>query len=235
MIDFHTHVLPGIDDGCSTVEESIEILKYMWSNGIKTVVATPHYYREKSSIDFFLGQRDEAYNKILAAAESSNIRIPEILLGAEVSYFPGMSRFEKIEQLCIGNTKYILLEMPFGKWDSFIIGELEKLIASRGIIPIIAHVERYSGYKSMIAELVKLQLPLQINASSLFKLQTSFFLLKRIRDGSIQVIGSDCHNMYSRPPNVHLAMEKIEKKLGSSYFKKLKKVWHLMLSCVRRE
>ena len=235
MVDFHTHVLPGIDDGCKTVAESIAVLQCMHASGIKTVVATPHYYREKSSIDGFLARRDNAYRQVMAAADSGSIRIPEILLGAEVAYFPGMSRLEKIEKLCIGNTKYMLLEMPFAKWDSFVIGELQKLITSRGIIPIIAHVERYPGYRSALDELNKLQLPVQVNANSLFKFRTSFFLLRRIRDGSIQVIGSDCHDLSARPPNMHLAMEKIEKKLGPSYTKKLRKVWHLMLSCVRRE
>lgn len=235
VIDFHTHILPGIDDGCKIAAEAAEILKYMRLNGVKTVAATPHYYRGKSSIDVFLKQREEAYNKLLAETEKQGIEIPEILLGAEVAYFPGISHFEKIEQLCIGNTKYMLLEMPFEKWDSFVIRELEKLIAYWGIVPVIAHVERYPGYKDRIEELVKRQIPLQINAESLFKLGTSSFLLKRIRDGSVQIIGSDCHNMYSRPPNMHLAIEKIEKKLGPDYIKKLRKIWQLMLNCVRRE
>lgn len=235
MIDFHTHVLPGIDDGCSDAAESLAVLKSMRTNGVKAVVATPHYYREKCSIDTFLTRRAAAYENLMSAVKADNAEIPELLLGAEVAYFPGMSRTEKIDRLCIGGTKYMLLEMPFEKWDQFTVGELEKLIASRGIIPIIAHVERYRGYKSMLPELVKLQLPIQINANSLFKLGTSFFLMNRIRDGSIQIIGSDCHDLYSRPPNIHLAMNKIEKKLGAESVRKLKKVWYLMLNCVRRE
>lgn len=235
VIDFHTHILPGIDDGCETAEEALECLRCMKENGIQTAVATPHFYREKSSVEEFLEKRRKALEKVKAAAQREKSEIPDILLGAEVAFFPGISRFEQIERLCIGNTRYIMIEMPFEKWDSFVIAELENLIASGGIIPIIAHIERYPGYRRKIPELLRLQLPIQTNAGSLLKIRGSEFLIKCIRNGTIQLIGSDCHNTYSRPPNVHRALHKIERKLGSEYLRRLRKIWTLMLNSVRRE
>lgn len=64
MIDFHSHILPGIDDGSASVEESLKLLEMLAEQGVKTVVATPHFYPDRTSVSDFLRRRDAAYQRL---------------------------------------------------------------------------------------------------------------------------------------------------------------------------
>lgn len=83
MIDFHTHILPGIDDGAKSLEESLSLLKMEQEQGVDTIVLTPHYFHERQSLDAFLQQRNTAYEQLRHAAEREKISI-NFHLGAEV-------------------------------------------------------------------------------------------------------------------------------------------------------
>ena len=75
MIDFHTHILPGIDDGAKSLEESLSLLKMEQEQGVDTIVLTPHYFHERQSLDEFLQQRNTAYEQLRHAAEREKISI----------------------------------------------------------------------------------------------------------------------------------------------------------------
>ena len=82
MIDIHSHILPGIDDGSQSVEESHALLALLREQGVETVVATPHFYADRNDPENFLRRRKEA----LARLDHGETEMPRILLGAEVAY-----------------------------------------------------------------------------------------------------------------------------------------------------
>lgn len=110
MIDFHSHILPGMDDGSQTVEESLTLLEMLRAQGVDTVAATPHFYARENSPEVFLRRRREAWERLNARLTPGG---PQVLLGAEVRYYRGISRLEELHRLCLSGTHVLLLEMPF--------------------------------------------------------------------------------------------------------------------------
>ena len=213
IIDCHTHILPGIDDGAKNFETSLEMLKEEKSQGVDAIIATPHFYAERDWIDKFIERREKAYNSIKASEEE----IPDIRLGAEVAYFSGMSRAEKIEDLCIEGTNIILVEMPFRQWDDKVIDEIQSLVSERELRCVLVHVERFLGFKGndkRLQELVSPQIFFQMNAECI--LEEGFLKKKKVaklidmfESGMVSLMGSDCHNMGSRKPNIDAARKKL--------------------------
>lgn len=213
MIDWHTHVLPGIDDGARTVQESVSMLESHAAQGVDTVIATPHFYANEDSVESFLKRRDKAFSEL-----SSHLpeRAPKILLGAEVRYYPGISRLEELKALRIEGSKLLLLEMPMTRWTEYMIRELTEL-AGRGSVKIVlAHVERYLKLQpqSVWDRIAESGILMQTNASFFTSLLSRRRAVSLLREGSIQLLGTDCHNMTSRPPNISGAVDLIRKKLG---------------------
>ncbi len=236
MVDFHTHILPGIDDGSNSVTESIEMLKQLGKQNIDRVVATPHYYLTKSSIDKFLDERENAIQKVIAQAKSEK-GIPKIVAGAEVLLYPEISRVDRIKELCICGTNYMLLEMPFTDWSSITYATIESL-RSIGIIPIIAHFERYINLQSdkgSLYELLERGCLIQMNSGYINSAISYRKALKYIKMGYVHFIGSDCHNTTDRSPNIGRAYEKIEKKLGQIGLERLEEIADMVLSNAKYE
>lgn len=150
--------------------------------------------------------------------------IPQIVMGAEVAFFSGMSDVREIRLLCIGNTKYMLLEMPFCEWSTLTMREVRSLITNRGITPILAHIERYFPYqqrKRDIEELLALGVVIQTNAEALTEGSQKRAVLKLLSKNKIHILGSDCHNMAERRPDLDSAMKLIEKKIGRSCIERI--------------
>ena len=108
MIDLHSHFLPGMDDGSATPEESARMLRLSRQQGVDTIVAASHFYALQDNPDGYLRRRQEALAKI----DYDPATMPAVRLGAEVSYFGGMSHSEEVRKLCIEGTKLLLIEMP---------------------------------------------------------------------------------------------------------------------------
>lgn len=216
MIDFHSHILPGMDDGSRSLSESMDMLLSSKEQGINRMIATSHYYQSRESIDEFLVRRDISFNRLLE--KSHGFQIPNIHLGAEVAYFSGMSKMEKLAQLKIQGTECILIEMPFSVWTSSIVNEIYSIINNLDLIPILAHVERYpdfSANNSKLDDLINLGAIFQMNGEYINSWKSKRRALKHLRNGNYFVLGSDSHNMETRPPNLGEAMQTIQKKLGS--------------------
>ena len=125
VTDFHSHVLPGIDDGSSCVEESIAMLQAARQQGIDRIIATPHFYANYDSPEHFLRKRDEA-EALLREEMVKYDDLPELMIGAEVYYFRVLSESEYLRQLCIRGTDCILVEMMSSPWPDSVYHELEK-------------------------------------------------------------------------------------------------------------
>ena len=220
MIDFHTHILPGMDDGSKDLEQTYLMLDEMKKKGIDVVVATPHFDMESESIESFISRRDEAFSK-LKLDES----YPEIILGAEVLYTGDyLYNAEGIEKLCMGNTRFMLIEGQIERWEVGFRDCLLKLILEKGIIPIIAHIERYIDIgknKQILETLMDQGAVLQMNADYFMYRRTRRKALKLFKTGFVHLLGSDCHNMENRPPNLNDAVEVLREYIGEDA------IWHL--------
>lgn len=202
LYDLHSHFLPGIDDGCKTVTESIGQLENSYAQGIKGIFATPHYYHHES-VDNFLEKRRLSGESLLTAINTApHSKFPAIRLGAEVAFFQGISYEDDLYKLCLGNTNYILMEMPFNQWSPSVLRELDSIIRNSGLRIIIAHIERYyfNQEKDIINRLYDMDVLIQSNAEFITgDFRRAKKLLKKDR---IDLLGSDCHNLTARTQNL---------------------------------
>lgn len=218
MTDFHTHILPLIDDGSQSIEESIKMLDIMSQEGIKRVIATPHFYADDNSVEEFLKKRNEAFESLKNEFKGNT---PKILLGAEVRYYEGITALEDLKKLCIEGTDLLLLEMPFLKWSSYAVNELIALSSSGTFTVVLAHIERYSRFleKPLLEFLLQNGILLQMNSSEFLRLGSRKKAISLLKKQKIHFLGSDCHNLTTRQPNLFKAYEVIAKKLSKEFLK----------------
>ncbi len=223
VIDFHSHILPGIDDGSSSVEESVQMLTQEAEQGIGHVVATPHFYASQDNLTSFLERRAKA-GELLRKEMGKHGGLPELRIGAEVYYFTGISESRDISRLAISSTNYIMIEMPQSPWTDSMYRELERIYFKQNLIPVIAHVDRYIrrfrtfGIPRRLSEL---PVVVQANAEFFLNKNTSAFAMGMLRSGKIHILGSDCHNLDSRKPNLGAAVARIRQKLGADAVAKI--------------
>lgn len=216
VIDFHTHILPGVDDGSASLEESIAMLRMEAEQGIRAVITTPHFYPQHDNPERFIRRRREAARALLEEMKKYK-GLPKFALGAEVYYFNGISDSDAISQLTIGSGRCILIEMPHAPWTDAMYRELEGLHVKRGLTPIIAHVDRYiSPFHTfrIPQRLAELPVLVQANAEFFLNRATASMALRMLKHGDIHLLGTDCHNTRSRKPNMDAALRVIEGNLG---------------------
>lgn len=218
VIDLHTHILPQMDDGSQNAPMSVQMLKRLQEQGVKWVCATSHYYAHQERIEQFLQRRREAAFKLgEALIEESVGELPALRLGAEVAYFPGISQWPELEQLCLGGTRTLLLELSYTQWTPRQVEEVASLSLDRGYQVILAHPERFSHMRSYwndMERLMSLPLALQINADSLIHWSSRKLALSLLSHAQSPLVASDCHNLTSRPPRLEKARLVVRKKLG---------------------
>ena len=197
VIDFHSHVLPRIDDGSHSSEESLGMLQISASQGIDVMAATSHFYATEDRISSFLNRRrwsEERLKERMNQELTKEERIPRLIMGAEVAFFTGISRAERLEELTYEGTDLLLLEMPFTKWNKSEIEEVRYILERRKLRVMLAHLERFlmiPGNKKRIYELI--------------------------------FLGSDCHGLNHRVPNLKNGREALEKMMGSTFIDKMDK------------
>ena len=214
VLDLHSHVLPGIDDGSPDVETSLEMLRLSAQQGVEAMVATPHFYAWRNRVERFLRRRQRAFEQL---APHLLPGLPDLYLGAEVAFFEGISEAEMLEELTLEGTDVLLLELPFRPWSGRDLDEVEALIECRGFQVVLAHLERYTMFsenRSLLLELMDMPLQVQINAESLLSWRGRGRLLKWFRNDQAHLLGSDCHGVEHRVPNLGQGREILRKKLG---------------------
>ena len=184
FVDFHSHVLPSIDDGSPDVNTSIEMLRMMAAQGVKKVIATPHFDATQTSPKEFIEKRNVSEQILRNAIEESGEEddLPRLYVGAEVLYYPGISHSESIKELCLANTKLLLLEMPFFVWDGTTVDEILKMKGNLNVSPVLAHLDRYFSLqkKAVLDDIVNSDLLIQINADAFLGARTSKKALKML-------------------------------------------------------
>lgn len=213
MFDFHSHILPGIDDGSRNVAESLKLLRESARHGVVGMAATSHFYANENSPKEFLARREASWKRLEPQLEAG---MPDIWLGAEVHYFEGIARSEDVSLLRLEGTSLLLVEMPMSCWTPRMVDALLELNSRQDITVLLAHMERYllmqspKTWKLLQEEGVRMQ----VNASFFWKRKTRKKALGMLKRGEIHALGSDCHNMEARPPRMGEAMEVISSRLG---------------------
>ncbi len=224
MVDLHSHILPGIDDGAKTLQDSIELLKLEKAQGVNSIALTPHFDIEKISVDDFCKLRDESLELLKSSDEFSKIDI-KLKTGAEVYYSPLLYDAD-LESLCIEDTDYILIELPVSS-KPYELNNVLFSILNCGYTPIIAHVERYQYFSDnpiLLYDLIMDGCLAQVNAGAIIGGgNIAAMAMKYLKWELAQIICSDCHSVENRPPNTEKALKQVTKKFGNDYFEWIKK------------
>ena len=223
LVDVHCHVLPEMDDGSEAVDVSLAILRQEREQGVDVVCATSHYYARQNSIPDFCTRRAEALERLTAAIAESKEPLPQILPAAEVAYFPHMEE-QDLAPLCIQGTRTLMLEMPFADWTDLQVETVEVLALDCGYQVVLVHPERFcfsGSNRSQLRRLAQLPIGLQVNAGSLIRWQTRRLALDLLQLAQMPLLGSDCHNLTSRPPNLKGGRAVIRRKLGEDFLNQM--------------
>ena len=231
MVDFHSHILPKIDDGSDSLETSISMLRMEGEQGISHVIATPHFYPQHDDPARFLRCRDRSL-QVLQEEMARHTGLPQLIVGAEVHYFRGISESEFLPQLTISGKSCILIEMPPSPWDPAMFRELETIYTRWGILPVIAHIDRYVAplrSHGIPGRLAQLPVLVQANASFFLDRSTAGLAMRMLKADQIHLLGSDCHNLDDRKPNLGDAMGKITKKMGNEPIQRIQETAYQLL------
>ncbi len=220
MTDLHTHILPGMDDGAVDVEQSLAMLAMEAEQGVTRVALTPHFYPKREAMTDFLARRQASYDRLTEAMallpEGERDKLPRLCLGAEVAWQSNLLDCPDLSALCLGGSKYMLVELPFTAWSRQTVRQLWELMTCHGITPLIAHLERYLPDQSskMVDSLLELDIPVQISCDILGHVFARRRAMKLLRSGQAHLIATDCHNCTDRAPNMAQALSILKAKLG---------------------
>lgn len=196
--DVHSHLLPGIDDGVKTIEESLEVIKHFSGLGFKKLITTPHimsdYY--KNTPEIIREKLSEVKSAVLKA------EIP-IEIEAAAEYYLDENFYKKIldgGEILTFSDNYVLFETSFSV-EPMLLKEVIFKLNSSGYIPVYAHPERYiylHEKPQLLNELIDQGLLFQLNVLSLigyYSRQVQKMAEQMIKRNAIAFLGSDCHNM----------------------------------------
>lgn len=222
-IDFHSHILPGIDDGSASLQESLSMLQMEREQGITRVVATPHFYAGHDRPETFLDRRDRAEEQLRREMEQYS-DMPQIVIGAEVYYFRGISSSDWLRKLTIRGTACVMIEMPDTPWPATALQELSEIHRRFGLVPIIAHIDRYIAplrSHGIPGKLSQMPVLVQANGDFFLRRSTAAMALRMLREDHIHLLGSDCHNLTSRAPNLGDARAVIQRRIGETALERI--------------
>lgn len=216
MIDIHSHILQDIDDGSKSIEESVNIIKNAIQNGVKAIVLTPHYI-EGSTYNAYNLKKQKKFDELKEELKKQDIKI-KLFLGNEVMISSSMLKLlDEQEITTINETKYLLMELPMKN----IANNLDDVIfrlRSAGIIPIIAHPERYKIIQDepkIAFNWVRQGALLQSNLGSVYGgygKEAQKTLHKLLKRHAISFLASDIHHdnqsVYNRLSKIKLELIK---------------------------
>ncbi len=220
IVDIHAHVLPGVDDGAKSLEESLQMLKTAWSEGITDMILTPHYQSGR-----YFTPKDKILKltaKMQKEALSRGIPI-RLYAGTEIYYRSGMEEKLDAGQLAtLNGSNYILTEFSPVEEFSYIRNAMEEL-RGIGYIPILAHVERFKCLledPGRVLELRRMGCGIQANAGSIsgkYGLGVKRYLHRLLKEKMVDYIGTDAHNDGGRAPQVKGCAKLLYRKYDADY------------------
>ena len=219
LVDFHSHIIPRADHGSDSVSTSKMQLQLAESYGVARIVATPHFYPQRTDVESFIAKRSRGYS---ALREELDDNAPQIILGAEVLYCDNLENLPSLDKLCLGNSRTLLLELPFTDFGREVRRTIDALIDD-GFEILLAHVDRYAPEN--IDLLLRDGVKMQLNAVSLNTFFRNKQLYEWIDAGFVVALGSDIHNADEK---AYKSFQKAQKKLGTyldTISKRSDKLW----------
>lgn len=226
MVDLHCHILPGIDDGAEDLDAACEMAAIAAAVGIDTIVATPHCNTRNELKNYRSQSLTDRFRKVQAALDHYRIPI-RILPGAEVLVRGDMAQL--LRDNCfqtIAGSRYLLTEFYFDEPPEFMDHELAR-IASAGLIPVVAHPERYFAVNDdpeIVRRWHSRGYVIQINKGSLLGRLTEeaydcayYFLTEHLAD----LVASDAHHYTSRTPDLGELCVRLEEQNSEDYIRLL--------------
>ena len=222
MIDLHTHILPGLDDGSDDIEESVAMAELALEGGTRRLVATPHSNQSGRFENYFSAELVKAFEEFEKAVREKNMPL-KLYRGMEI--FASWDVAEKIADgrlIGLGDSDYYLIEFPFGA-EPDEIGDILESVLAIGKIPLIAHPERYfcvQYHPDILYEWMKMGCLSQINKGSLFgkfgrgAAKTAEILLDF---DLVTCIASDAHSAFVRTPYMEEIQEAVEERYDRGY------------------
>lgn len=214
MIDIHSHILPQIDDGARSIQESVNMIVEAKKAGFSKIVSTSHYEEEMYEAD--IDKRMELIDKIKQELNKKSVDM-QIYIGAELFVSKNVLKLidnKKVSTL--NNTKYLLIEFPRNN-KLIYMEEILFQVLSKGITPIIAHPERYIYVQkepNIVLELIKKGVLFQSNYASLlgyYGKQAQVTLKKLLKHKMIHFMATDAHREHSIYSQIDIALKKLEK------------------------
>ncbi|WP_455542995.1 CpsB/CapC family capsule biosynthesis tyrosine phosphatase [Intestinibacter sp.] len=220
FIDIHTHIIPNVDDGAKSIEESKQMLQKSYDQGVRTIIATPHYKPNRYTVHGDELVKSFEIVKKLASEIDDEF---QVYLGNEVFNFNDIiDKLDNKEIYSMADSDYILVEFLPNESYKEIRDCLYKLQMS-GYLPIIAHIERYknivSDFKNVV-DLFNMGIYIQVNVSNIIdkkSLKTRFFIRKLIKNNMIHFVATDMHNTTTRSSRMEECYKYLCKKYGTDY------------------
>lgn len=225
IIDVHSHILPGIDDGSKNLEQSIHMLEIAVQEGIDTIIATPHNMpgKGKASAD--------AIKEAVTALQHEADKLPlpiRVLPGCELFYREEALELLEAEAIpTLNGSLYVLVEFDVMAEKQYIVNGLREIIGL-GYTPVVAHVERYASLTeknfTTIRDLRKMGVLIQVNADTVLgKLGTALrkYAKQMLKEQLVDFIGTDAHSDRTRAPRVQECLPILYKWCSEEYVRAL--------------
>ncbi|MGL4977505.1 MAG: tyrosine-protein phosphatase [Cetobacterium sp.] len=214
MVDLHSHILYGVDDGSKSLEESLKLCEEAVKLGYKEIFCTSHYQKMKYENESY----NQNFNILKSEIEKANMDLKihpgnELFLDIDTLMSLEKGRFNKL-----GDSDYILVEFPKGLILNVKINILKTLI-DRGYKPIVAHIERYSDLLENFHKLKELSVKTQFNLSSTEYLLENYREL--IQNGEINFAASDAHSINSRNYDLKERLDSLKSSVSEKVFREL--------------
>ncbi|WP_159519152.1 CpsB/CapC family capsule biosynthesis tyrosine phosphatase [Erysipelothrix urinaevulpis] len=200
LVDIHSHILFGIDDGAKDLSESLEMARVYLQQGVGTVVATPHFDIVKDNLENFLGVRDKHIELLRNSLSNVDVNL-QVLQSAELYFRHELLEID-LSPFIIEGTDYLLIELPTRTVPNGILPFFEELIY-QGYNPILAHMERYAILRDdtqLLHDLAEIGVLFQVNNETIINGLDSF-MKACFKKGYISFVGSDAHGLGKRKIN----------------------------------
>lgn len=224
MIDIHTHILPNIDDGARSIEETFNLIKEAKNAGFDAIVLTAHYKEGYYETD--TPEREVWVNAIYENLQAKNIDV-QLYLGNEIFLSENMIKFlEDGKASTINDTSYVLFETPLDE-EPFELYEMVDEMKKDKIVPILAHPERCAYIQKepeILYDLIQKGVLMQASYGSLigeYGRKTQFFVKKLLENNMIHLLGSDVHRQNTIYPKIPQAISELKECIGEEKLSQL--------------
>lgn len=223
VVDIHSHILPGIDDGAKNMQETIKMIDIAVEQGIKAMIATPHYHVGMDPE--ILAEYQRVYEEVLQYIASKKIPL-RLYQGNEIYYSESIPEHLQEGQIrTMNGTRYILVEFsPETEYSS--VERAMSMLLYAGYWPVLAHTERYMALHeiSRIEELIRMGVYIQLNTNAITGKEgwrTKYFCHQLLKKHLVHVVGTDAHSPRHRRPQMKECLALLDKKYGREYRKRI--------------